>query len=208
MSGASRVSGALRGVSLPTRRDDWRLAARTARLVLSVPAYAAFALASGALALTVFVVAQNVPLVSSLVVGGSLPLANRLRVLVELYPFVGTSFGLVAGLAVLALAALMGVNLAMVAYHVHEHGLTVSGSGGGVAGVVLGTLGAGCAACGSAVLAGVLSLVGIGGLGFLPLDGLEFAVLGLVAVLLSTYWLADGMRGGEINGCPVDIGRR
>jgi hypothetical protein len=173
-----------------------------------VPAYAVFALVSGALALTVFVVAQNVPLVSSLVVGGSLPLANRLRVLLELYPFVGTSFGPLAGLAVLALAALMGVNLAMVAYHVREHGLTVSGSGGGVAGVVLGTLGAGCAACGSAVLAGVLSLVGIGGLGFLPLDGLEFAVLGLVAVLLSTYWLADGMRGGEINGCPVDVGGR
>jgi len=22
---------------------------------------------------------------------------------------------------------------------------------------------------------------------------------------LSIYWLAEGMRGGEINGCPVDI---
>jgi protein-disulfide isomerase len=27
----------------------------------------------------------------------------------------------------------------------------------------------------------------------------------LAAVLLSIYWLAEGMRGGEINGCPVDI---
>ncbi|MWG34564.1 hypothetical protein [Halomarina oriensis] len=213
MSGASRFRGAVRGVSLPTRSDDWRLAARTARLVLSIPAYLAFAVVAALLALTVFVLAQNLTIVSELVVGGSLPLKNRLGVLVELYPFVGTSFSGTAidplpGIAVLTLAALMGVNLAMVAYHVREHGLTVSGSGGGVAGVVLGTLGAGCAACGSAVLAGVLSLVGIGGLGFLPLDGLEFALLGLVAVLLSTFWLADGMRGGEINGCPVDVGRR
>ncbi|MFC5971590.1 hypothetical protein ACFPYI_09630 [Halomarina salina] len=208
MSASGRVGGAVRsvvsGVSLPTRPADWRLAARTARLVLSVPAYALFALLASVVALTLFVVSQNLDLVSTVVVGGSLPLVNRARILTELYPFVGTSFGPVAGLAVLALAALVGVNLGMVAYHVREHGLTVSGSGGGVVGVVLGTLGAGCAACGSAVLAGVLSLFGIGGLTVLPLDGLEFALLGLLAVLLSTYWLADGMRGGEIRGCPVD----
>jgi FtsH-binding integral membrane protein len=71
---------------------------------------------------------------------------------------------------------------------------------------VLGTLGAGCAACGSAVLLGLLSLVGVSTtLLFLPLDGLEFALGAVVVLTLSIYWLADGMRGGEINGCPVDI---
>jgi hypothetical protein len=71
---------------------------------------------------------------------------------------------------------------------------------------VLGTLGAGCAACGSAVLAGLLSLVGGSGLLLLlPLDGLEFALGSGVVLLLSVFWLADGMRGGEINGCPVDV---
>lgn len=208
MSGASRFRGAVRGVTLPTRLADWRLTARTVRLVLTIPLYAVVALLAALAALTVFVVAQNLPLVSTVVVGGSLPVENRLRILAELYPFVGTSFATDAGLAIVALAALTGVNLAMLAYHVREHGLTVSGSGGGVAGVVLGTLGAGCAACGTAVLAGVLSLVGVGGLSFLPLDGLEFAFVGLLAVVLSTYWLADGMRGGEINGCPVDVYQR
>jgi len=71
--------------------------------------------------------------------------------------------------------------------------------------VILGALGAGCAACGSAVLAGVLSLVGASGLALLlPLDGVEFAALASVALVLSMYWLADGMRGGSIDGCPVD----
>ena len=94
----------------------------------------------------------------------------------------------------------------MVAYHVREHGLSARGGGGSAAGVVLGALGAGCAACGSAVLAGVLSLVGASGLAlFLPLDGAEFAVLASVALLLSMYWLAEGMRGGVIGGCPVDV---
>ena len=40
---------------------------------------------------------------------------------------------------------------------------------------------------------------------FFPPDGLEFALGAVVVLTLSIYWLADGMRGGEINGCPVDI---
>jgi len=55
------------------------------------------------------------------------------------------------------------------------------------------------------VLAGVFALFGLGTLTVLPLDGLKFALLGLVAVLLSIHWLADGMRGGEIRGCPVGV---
>jgi len=79
------------------------------------------------------------------------------------------------------------------------------GFGNAAAGLLLGTLGAGCAACGTAVLAGLLSLVGASGaLLLLPLEGLEFALLALVALLFSIHWLADGMRGGEVAGCPVD----
>jgi hypothetical protein len=39
----------------------------------------------------------------------------------------------------------------------------------------------------------------------LPLEGQEFSVLAIVVVVLSIYWIADGMRGGEINGCPIDV---
>jgi len=195
-----------RSVRLPTRRDDWRLMGRTARLVVTVPAYAAVAAVAAAVALTAFVVSLNVPLVLDLVVGGSLPLSSRLSVLAELYPFVGTSFGPLQGFLLLAVAGLTGVDIAMATYHFREHGLDLQQGGAGAAGVLLGTLGAGCAACGSAVLLGLLSLVGVStSLLFLPLDGLEFALGALVVLTLSIYWLADGMRGGEINGCPIDL---
>lgn len=70
--------------------------------------------------------------------------------------------------------------------------------------MVLGTLGAGCASCGSVLLVGVLSLAGASGvLAALPLDGLEFALLAICALLLSTFWIADGMRGGTVPGCPI-----
>jgi hypothetical protein len=193
------------GVRLPTRRDDWRLLARTARLVLSIPAYAAVALVASLVALTLFVVSQNLTLVLDTVVGGSLPTSNRLAILAGLYPFLGGVYGLVAGTVLVVLAVLVGTDLAMVGYHVRRHGLSLRDGGGGAVGLVLGTLGAGCAACGTAILAGLLSLVGAtGALTLLPLEGLELSLLAMVAVVLSMYWLADGMRGGEVAGCPVD----
>ena len=193
-------------VRLPTRRADWRLMARTARLVLGIPAYAVFAAVAGLVGLTAFVVTQNLPLVGDVVIGGSLPLGNRAAVLVGLYPFLGTSFSAVQGLALLAVAALLGIDLAMVAYHVREHGLTLESGGGSAVGALLGTLGAGCAACGPAVLVGLLSLFGAAGaLTLLPFEGLELTGLAAVALLLSIFWIADGMRGGMIRGCPVDL---
>jgi len=193
-------------VRLPTARDDWRLMGRTARLVLSVPGYAVLAVVAAVAALTLFVVSLNIPLVSDLVVGGSLPLSGRLTILLELYPFVGTSFGPVQGALLLVVAVLTGVDVSMAIYHFREHGISLREGGSSTVGVVLGTLGAGCAACGSAVLLGLLGLFGVStSLLFLPLDGLEFALLALVVITLSIYWLADGMRGGEINGCPVDL---
>lgn len=200
------MSGLFGSIRLPTRGRDWRLMARTARLVLSVPLYAILAVVTALVALTVFVISQNIPLIQDVVIGGSLPLGARLQVLLGLYPFLGTSFPLEAELLLVAVGLLVGIDIAMVTYHLREHRVGARESGGSVIGVVLGTLGAGCAACGSVVLAGVLSLVGATGLlTLLPLDGLEFSLLALLALLLSIYWLADGMRGGEINGCPVDF---
>ncbi|MFC6906045.1 hypothetical protein [Halalkalicoccus tibetensis] len=191
---------------LPTRKRDWRRMGRTARLVLSIPLYAAVALFAGLVGLTLFVVTQNVPLVRDLVIFGPLPLGDRLTILLNLFPFVGTGFDLPTSLLLVAIGGLTGVNVAMLLYHLREHRVSLGGSSGSVGGVVFGTLGAGCAACGSAVVAGALGVFGAGWvLALLPLEGLEFALLGIVVLVLSTYWLAEGMRGGEVAGCPVDL---
>lgn len=194
------------GLSLPTRRRDWRLMARTARLVLSLPTYAVVATVAALAALSVFVLSQNPGFVSAVVVFGSADLLTRFRALLGLYPLFGSAYSVPTAAVLLLTAGLVGVNIAMVTYHLREHELGAREGAGSAAGVFLGVLGAGCAACGSAILAGVLTLVGLGGvLTLLPLDGLEFALLALGAVLLSIYWLAEGMRGGEIAGCPVEV---
>jgi len=191
--------------SLPTRSADWRLMGRTARLVVTIPTYAAVALFGSLLALTAFVFSLNVTLVTDTLALPISPVA-RAEIVLSLYPFVGSAFSPLQGGLLVLVALTLGGNIAMVVYHFREHGLSLQQGGTSAVGAILGALGAGCAACGSAILLGVLGLSGVStSLLWLPLDGLEFALLALVVVLLSTYWLADGMRGGEIDGCPVDL---
>jgi hypothetical protein len=192
-------------MKLPTTADDARLVARTVRLVNSSSAYAALSVVAGFVGLNLFVVSQNLDLFTSVVVSGDLPLGARAAILVGLYPFVGTAFTATEGVLLVAVAALFGVNLSMLTYQLRENRVRLREGSGSVAGMVLGVLGAGCAACGTAVLAGVLSIFGAAGaLTVLPFDGLEFSFVALVLLVLSIYWLADGMRGGEVRGCPVE----
>lgn len=194
---------ATRSLRLPTRVDDWRLMGRTVRLVVTIPAYGLLAVAAAAVGLTLFVLSLSPDLFAYLVVG-DLPAAARAKILINLYPFLGTEYGPLNGGVLVAVAALFGANVTLLIYHLREHDLSARQGSGSVLGLVFGVLGAGCAACGTVVLAGVLSLFGATTLAFLPLEGLEFTLLALVALVASTYWLADGMRGGRINGCPID----
>jgi hypothetical protein len=179
---------------------------RTARLVLTIPTYAVVALGGAVAGLTLFVATQNLQPILDLVIGGPLSLDGRVTILLGLYPFLGSIYDPVTGTLLLALAVLIGVDVAMVVYHVREHGLSAREGSSGAVGLVLGTLGAGCAACGTAILAGLLSLFGATGvLTLLPLEGQEFSIVAIVVVVLSIFWIADGMRGGEINGCPIDL---
>lgn len=192
--------------SVPTRLRDWRLVARTARLVLTIPVYAALAVFAALASLSVFVLSRNLDLLGAVVLLGDLPLVARLQVLVGLYPGVGNAYAPGAAVLLVVTAALVGVDVALVAYHLREHRLSVRETSSGLAGVALGTLGAGCASCGAAVLAGLLSLVGAGSaLALLPLDGLEFALIALATLVLSIYWVVRGLEGGTIRGCPVRI---
>lgn len=199
------MSGVSRRIRLPTRRRDWRLLGRTVRLVLGIPTYAGVAAIGALLGLTTFVAGQTPDLVW-FALAGDLALSNRATILAELYPFVGTNYGPVGGALLLVVAALVGVDVAMLAYHLREHGRSAGEGVAGTAGAVLGALGAGCGACGAVLVTGVLSLFGATGvLTLLPLDGLELTLAALVVLVLSVYWLAEGLRGGEIRGCPVEF---
>ena len=218
-----RVASSVRS-GTPSSAADWRLLGRTVRLVLGTPVYGLFATIVAALTVLVLAASRNLQFVVDVIVLGDLSLSRRLTLLRLQLPFVGGSYHVVEGLLVVVTAVLVGASTATLAYHLREHVLrggsastSVGGSSGSTAGVALGTLGAGCAACGPAILAGIVGVTGATGIAALPLqdvlvalpmDGLEFSVLAIGLLVLSTYWLAEGMRGGEIRGCPVDSTQR
>jgi hypothetical protein len=191
---------------VPTGSDDVRLVGRTLGTVLSVPLYAVVALVASILSLLTIVVAQNVTLVRDLVVFGPLPIESRLEILLFLFPFVGSGTEPVTGVGMLATSLFVGINLSMLAFHLNEQGLSLAHGSGSITGVVLGTMGAGCAVCGAAVASAILGLFGAAGIiAYLPLDGLEFLLAALVFVPLSTYWLVKGIEYGGGEACPVDL---
>lgn len=192
-------------ISLPTDRADWLLVVRTVRLVFGRPVYALLGFVLASTTLTALVLSLNGQFVRDVVLFGTAPLDVRLELVALQFPFVGPTFSPLQGTLIVLIAILAGIDLTVLVYHVREHVLSIHGGSGSVVGVFFGVLGAGCAACGPAVLGGMLSLVGGAALfALLPLEGLEIAIASVGMLLLSLYWLADGMRAGRIAGCPIE----
>lgn len=80
------------------------------------------------------------------------------------------------------LAALFGVNVALVFAYMREQVAFRHAAGSSTVGIVVGLLGVGCAACGSVVLT---SLLGVGFVAALPFGGQELAWLGFAIMLFA-----------------------
>ncbi|HTK60066.1 MAG TPA: hypothetical protein VL283_02575 [Candidatus Baltobacteraceae bacterium] len=91
------------------------------------------------------------------------------------------------GWVALPLAALFGLNIALVYHYMRDQVRINHAAGASVAGIIVGLLGIGCAACGSVVLT---SLLGLGAVSLLPFHGQEFAWLGMAVIVVSTFSIA------------------
>lgn len=191
--------------SLPTSRADWRLLARTVRLVLGHPSYAAIAILAGLLAAMLMAVSLHLQFAVDVLGTDGISVQLKFGIVLSMLPFVGSQGSAIQGIALYAIAALAGASIAVLAANRIERDGQADGGGESAASVVVALLGAGSAACGPAMLAGVAGILGLDGvLATLPFHGLEGSMLAAVVLVLSTYWLADGMRGAEIRGSPVD----
>lgn len=193
-------------LSVPTGRSDWRRITWATRRVLGRPAWVLVGLVAAIASLTMFVAFDNTVYFRSVVLGGSLSPLGRLRALVSLYPDFDSVMGAARGLLLALTAGAVGTNVALLGFHLRHNRATLRSGSGSVVGVALGVLGAGCASCGLAVVASVLSLTGVAaGLTALPLEGMEFLLVALVVTVLSIHWVAAGIESGAVDGCPVDL---
>jgi hypothetical protein len=166
-----------------------------------------YLLLAAAVALVTFVLTTwlaNFALVWQIATSGSVPLAGKVKILTALVGSIGTNFTVVSALSALAIAALFGMNVAVIAYAVRARRFArQSGQGAvGLGGLASGLFGIGCAACGSFALSPALSFLGAGALfALLPFGGEEFSVLG--AGLLGLSLVSAARRIAQPAACPV-----
>ena len=140
----------------------------------------------------------NFGLIGEVFSTSSAPLAAKLKVAVSLLGGISTNFSFLSAGYTIAIAALFGMNLAMVVYVLKRTRLrrgfggqaraSLGGQnlGAGIGGIASGALGIGCAACGSFILSTALSSFGAAGaLAILPLRGGEFGILSVALLAFS-----------------------
>jgi len=101
---------------------------------------------------------------------------------------IAASVGLTA-----AIAALGGINVAMIAFRIKRERTTGSARSGGTAflGGAFSAFTPGCPAC-TAPLAVILGAVG--GLSIFPMQGLELKLISVGVLVFSIYWVAKGLQ--------------
>ncbi|MDP3784596.1 MAG: hypothetical protein Q8R12_00755 [bacterium] len=169
-------------------------------------AHSSYIALAGTLAILAFLVAVRLPNIGLLaeVFGvSSTLLETKLKLAWSLLGGIRTNFSLLSAGYTIAIAALFGINIAMVAYFLKQTRLR-QGFGGqardnlgkqnlaaGVGGVASGVFGIGCAACGSFILSAILSSLGAAGaLAILPLRGGEFGILSVILLAISLFLIS------------------
>jgi len=128
------------------------------------------------------------------------PLALKLRTAAEVLWGGRLVFAHEGGWVALPLAALFGLNAALVYRYMREQVRVNHAAGASVAGIVIGLLGVGCAACGSVLLA---SLLGVGAIAALPFHGREFAWLGLAVTAVGTLTISEKIADPAVCKIPA-----
>ncbi len=96
------------------------------------------------------------------------------------------------GRVALVIASLLfGLNISLFSFYIKQRVKLEKEAGVSLGGIILGTLGVGCASCGSFILTSILGAsASIVFLGSLPFKGQEFAIIGIFMLGLSIYLIA------------------
>ena len=94
-------------------------------------------------------------------------------------------------IAIIILSFLLAVEISLFVFYFKKQSALKREAGLGFSGLLVSFLGVGCSACSSLVLSSFLGLgVTASLIGFLPLEGLEFGLLGIFILLLAIYLTA------------------
>lgn len=161
---------------------------------------------AGILAIMAFLFAvwfPNAALITAVLGSSSASAVAKLSILLSLLGGIWTNFSLFSASYTVAIAALFGINAAMIVYLLRQKHLTAAGQNLaiGTGGMASGVLGIGCAACGSLTASAALSFFGgAGAIAMLPLNGGEFGILSVALLSISVLLIS---RSIEQTACSL-----
>lgn len=170
-------------------RDKYDTTLQAAGLVFSEKMYIVLAALISLVAVSFFVVANNIATFTTAVSASHtysiLPLVFWSQVTALAYASGALNFS-----ATLVVALLSGLTISMIVYKFNNTH-TAKGKGGfyGFLGVFAGALGASCPACSIALI----SLLGVSSAAFLPFHGLELSLLAIGLLVFSLYMISKSL---------------
>ncbi len=173
--------------------------------VFKNPVYILLALTTSAVVFAFAVWLPNISLIVKIMGHPGIPLKQKIDFPISLLGGIATNFTPLSASYTILIAILFGINLAMVVYFL-KHRIKKARNGGtatGLLGTISGVLGIGCAACGTFLLTSILSMFGVAGiLVFLPLNGGEFGIIGVILLLISIYLTAKQIQNPAV--CKIN----
>lgn len=156
-------------------------------------AYILLAIGIGLMIFALAVWFPNLSLIWSVLGSPSVSLGEKINLLLSLLGSITSNFSVLSAAYTIAIAVLVGTNISLITYYVRvqKQALNQAGAKAGTFGIITGTLGIGCAACGSIIINSVIgTAAGASLIGLLPLRGGEFGILGVILLGAATYSLA------------------
>lgn len=167
--------------------------------VFRKPSYAILAIVVTGLVLLVSIWLQNRVFLAYLLTSELFSWAVKIKIFWTSLGTFKTSFTIGNQIVIICLAILSGINLSLLIFYFKTKAKTLKLAGASGLGLGLGLLGVGCGACGSIILSSLFGLTATAGfIGFLPLNGLEFDLAGIIILFISIYLLAKKISQPEV----------
>jgi hypothetical protein len=167
--------------------------------------YVSIAVGGAFLAFAALLWGRNVQLIYASFASPRFSTADSVQLMVSLLGGIVTDTTAFVAILTILLAALFGVNLALIVYHLKRRFQLPNGKFGAstIGSMIAATAGAGCASCGTLVLGSFLSSAGVLGMPLiLPFDGQELLVVSIALLLISIYGLVKSRQTAAV--CAAD----
>lgn len=139
----------------------------------------------------IFTFFQNLSFLYNVVIFGNLEAINKLVIVLNMLPFLSGAISPLNSILILLISFIFSLNICLSIDFFRQSKSGVKEASASLMGGVVGGLGIGCAACGSVLLASLLSFFGISSIAFLPLDGASVSFFSLFLLIIGLHKISQ-----------------